>query len=157
MNNIDEMEEIIMKLSPAERAQLLQKIIQHMGESFPNIESDPGICGGEPRIISYVPARCFYPEPEVDSAILRVDLYPKPAVAVADINGFFELVRAGFSASRKQIANSLAQGLGVSKAEVLSLLEEAHIVPRRRAETLSLDEWAQVWQVFTQVNERAHS
>jgi len=112
---------------------------------------------GEPRIISYVPARCFYPEPEVDSAILRVDLYPKPAVAVADINGFFELVRAGFSASRKQIANSLAQGLGVSKAEVLSLLEEAHIVPRRRAETLSLDEWAQVWQVFTEVNERAHS
>ena len=51
MNNIDEMEEIIMKLSPAERAQLLQKIIQHLGESFPNIECDPNICGGEPRII----------------------------------------------------------------------------------------------------------
>ena len=51
MNDIDEMEEIIMKLSPAERAQLLQKIIQHLGESFPNIESNPDICGGEPRII----------------------------------------------------------------------------------------------------------
>jgi len=101
---------------------------------------------GEPRIISYVPAQCFYPAPEVDSAILRVDLYPQPAVAV-DERSFFELVRAGFSASRKQIVNSLAQGLGLPKAEVLSLLGEAGISPSRRAETLTLDEWAKLWQV----------
>jgi len=106
---------------------------------------------GEPRIVSYVPARCFYPAPEVDSAILRVKLYPQPAVAVADKESFFGLVRAGFSASRKQIANSLAQGLGLSKAEVLPLLEKASIVPQRRAETLTLEEWAQLWQVFTRV------
>jgi len=103
---------------------------------------------GKPRIISHVPARCFYPAPEVDSAILRVDLYPKPVVAVTDTKSFFELVRAGFSASRKQIVNSLAQGLELSKAEVLPLLGKAHIVPQRRAETLSLDEWAQLWQVI---------
>ena len=103
---------------------------------------------GKPRIISYVPARCFYPAPKVDSAILRVDLYPKPAVAVTDEKSFFELVRAGFSAPRKQMGNSLAQGLELSKAEVLSFLEKAHIVPQRRAETLSLDEWAQLWQVI---------
>jgi 16S rRNA (adenine1518-N6/adenine1519-N6)-dimethyltransferase len=104
---------------------------------------------GEPRIISYVPAHCFYPAPEVDSAILRVDLYPQPAVAVTDESGFFELVRAGCVASRKQIGNSLAQGLGLSKTEVLSLLKEASIVPQRRAETLTLDEWARLWQVFS--------
>jgi len=104
---------------------------------------------GEPGIISYVPARCFYPAPEVDSAILRVKLYPQPAVAVTDKESFFGLVRAGFSASRKQLANSLAQGLGIPKAEVLPLLEKASIVPQRRAETLTLDEWAQLWQVFT--------
>jgi 16S rRNA (adenine1518-N6/adenine1519-N6)-dimethyltransferase len=103
---------------------------------------------GEPSVISQVPARCFYPPPEVDSAILRVDLYPKPAVAVTDESSFFELVRAGFSASRKQIANSLAQGLKISKTDVLSLLDKADIVPQRRAETLSLDEWAQLWQVI---------
>jgi 16S rRNA (adenine1518-N6/adenine1519-N6)-dimethyltransferase len=103
---------------------------------------------GKPEITSHVPARCFYPAPEVDSAILRVDLYPKPAVAVTDEKSFFGLVRAGFSASRKQIVNSLAQGLKLSKAEVLSLLEKARIVPQRRAETLSLDEWAQLWQVI---------
>ncbi len=102
---------------------------------------------GEPRIISYVPARCFYPPPEVDSAILRVALYPQPAAAVTDTGSFFELVRAGFSASRKQIGNSLAQGLQLPKTEVLSLLEKAGIVPQRRAETLSLDEWARLWQI----------
>jgi len=104
---------------------------------------------GEPGIISYVPAHCFYPAPEVDSAILRVDLYPQPVVAVTDENSFFELVRAGFAASRKQIGNSLAQGLGKPKAEVLSLLAEASIVPQRRAETLTLEEWARLWRVFT--------
>jgi len=108
---------------------------------------------GEPTIISYIPAQCFYPVPEVDSAILRVSLYPQPAVAVADEKSFFELVRAGFTASRKQIGNSLTQGLRLSKAEVLSLLEKAGIVPQRRAETLTLDEWAQLWQVFTQRNQ----
>ncbi len=105
---------------------------------------------GKPRIISYVPAECFYPVPEVDSAILRVELYSQPVVAVTDEKSFFELVRAGFSASRKQIVNSLAHGLGLPKAEVLPLLEKAGIVPQRRAETLTLDEWARLWQVFTQ-------
>jgi len=108
---------------------------------------------GEPRIISYVPAQCFYPAPEVDSAILRIDLYPQPTVAV-DEAGFFKLVRGGFTAPRKQIANSLAQGLGLPKAEVLPLLETANIVPQRRAETLTLGEWAQLWRAFTRLGQK---
>jgi len=108
---------------------------------------------GKPRIVSYVPAHSFYPAPEVDSAILRIDLYPQPAVAVTDVRGFFELVRAGFTASRKQIANSLAQGTGLPKTEALALLERADIVPQRRAETLTLEEWAQLWRVFVRARE----
>ncbi len=103
---------------------------------------------GQPAIIDYVPARCFYPPPEVDSAILRIDLYPQPAVAVADEKGFFELVRAGFTASRKQIVNSLAQGLDMPKTEALSLLAKASIISQRRAETLTLEEWGVLWRVF---------
>ena len=106
---------------------------------------------GEPTIISYVPARCFYPAPEVDSAILKINLYSQPPVEVTDKESFFELVRAGFTASRKQIGNSLAQGLELPKAECLSLLGKASIVPQRRAETLTLGEWARLWQVFTRV------
>jgi len=108
---------------------------------------------GQPRIVSYVPARCFYPAPEVDSAILRIDLYPQPVVEVADVSSFFKLAGAGFTAPRKQIVNSLVQGLEISKADVLSLLGEADIQPRRRAETLALEEWARLWRVFTRVEE----
>ena len=108
---------------------------------------------GEPVIVSYVPARCFYPAPEVGSAILKVTLYPQPVVAADEREGFFGLVRAGFCASRKQLVNSLAQGLGLPKARVLPLLEKAGIIPQRRAETLTLTEWAQLWQVFKQVKD----
>jgi len=108
---------------------------------------------GKPRIVSYVPAQSFYPAPEVDSAILRIDLYPQPVVAVTDEKGFFELVRAGFTASRKQIVNSLVQGSGLPKTEVLALLGRADIMPQRRAETLTLEEWAQLWRAFSQARE----
>ncbi len=108
---------------------------------------------GAPAIIAYVPAQCFYPAPRVDSAILKIELYSQPPVEVTDKQGFFRMVRAGFSAPRKQIANSLAQGLDLPKAQCLSLLGKTSIVPQRRAETLTLDEWAKLWQVFTQVNE----
>lgn len=109
---------------------------------------------GEPTIVGYVPAQCFYPAPEVDSAILRVKVYPEPVVPV-DNKSFFELVRAGFTASRKQLGNSLAQGLGLPKTEVLSLLEAANILPQRRAETLTIDEWARLWQVCTRAGKLA--
>jgi len=103
---------------------------------------------GQPEIVDYVPAGCFYPAPEVDSAVLKVTPYPQPAVDIDDTEGFFTMVRAGFSAARKQIGNSLAQGLGVSKDEALVLLSVAGISPLRRAETLTLEEWAQLWRVF---------
>ncbi len=108
---------------------------------------------GEPAIIGYVPAQCFYPAPEIDSAILKIKLYSQPPVEVTDKESFFKVVRASFSAPRKQIGNSLAQGLELPKAECLSLLGKTSIVPQRRAETLTLDEWAKLWQVFTRVNE----
>jgi len=105
---------------------------------------------GRPTIIGKVPANSFYPAPEVDSAILRIDLYPKPGGAVDDTEGFFGTVRAGFASPRKQLANSLAQGLGWPKADVLSVLAEASIAPQRRAETLTLEEWAQLRQAYAQ-------
>ncbi len=108
---------------------------------------------GKPEIAGCVPARCFYPVPEVDSAILKVRVYPEPPLAVSDEAGFFRLVRAGFAAARKQLANSLSQGLNVPKADVLSLLEEAGITSTRRAETLTLEEWAELWRVFTQTKD----
>jgi len=106
---------------------------------------------GKPSIVARVPAGAFYPAPEVDSAVVKIEVYPRPPVAVDDTEGFFRLVRAGFTAARKQVANSLSQGLGLNKLEVLKLLEKAGIDPQRRAETFTLEEWAKLWRVYTQV------
>jgi 16S rRNA (adenine1518-N6/adenine1519-N6)-dimethyltransferase len=106
---------------------------------------------GKPSIVTLVPAGAFYPAPEVDSAIVKIDVYRQPPVAVDNVEGFFKLVRAGFTAARKQVANSLSQGLGLPKSDVLDLLEKTGIDPQRRAETFTLEEWARLWRVFTEV------
>jgi 16S rRNA (adenine1518-N6/adenine1519-N6)-dimethyltransferase len=103
---------------------------------------------GKPTIVSKVSSNCFYPAPNVDSAILKIAVYPRPKVQTGDITGFFDIVRAGFSANRKQLPNSLANGLKVPKNDILPLLERAGIDPQRRAETLTIDEWGILYKVF---------
>ena len=100
------------------------------------------------RIIARVSACSFYPQPKVDSVILRFDVLPEPAVKVDDTNGFFEVVKSGFSLPRKQLHNSLAHGLGMKPAELAPLLGKANIDPKRRAETLSLEEWAKLYKAL---------
>ncbi len=95
---------------------------------------------GEPKITAKVPARAFYPAPKVDSAVLKIDVHPEPKVK-ADLKEFFRIVKAGFSANRKQLVNSLAHGLDLPKTEILPLLARSGIDPKRRAETLTIAEW----------------
>ena len=134
-------------LKPSLMVVMVQK---EVGQSIAAAPGDMSILGisvqlyGKPTVVDYVPAQSFYPQPKVDSAIVRIDVYPNPAVDVADIEGFFEIVKAGFSAPRKQIRNSLALGLQLTSAEVVELLEQAGITPQRRPETLSLEEWARL-------------
>lgn len=94
-----------------------------------------------PRIVQRVPAGAFYPAPKVDSAVLRLDVRPQPAVTAVGPETFFGVVRAGFGQKRKQLVNSLSAGLGLPKTVVQTALHQSHIDPKRRAETLSLDEW----------------
>jgi len=103
---------------------------------------------GKPTIVGKVSAQCFYPAPNVDSAILKIAVYPRPKIQTGDITGFFDIVRAGFSANRKQLPNSLANGLKVPKSDILPLLEKAGIDPQRRAETLTIDEWGVLYNMF---------
>jgi 16S rRNA (adenine1518-N6/adenine1519-N6)-dimethyltransferase len=138
-------------LKPSLMVVMVQK---EVGQSIVAAPGDMSILGisvqlyGKPTIVDYVPAQSFYPQPKVDSAIVRIDVYPRPTIEVESIAGFFEIVKAGFSAPRKQIRNSLALGLQVTSAEVVKLLEEAGIAPQRRPETLSLDDWAKLHRAF---------
>jgi 16S rRNA (adenine1518-N6/adenine1519-N6)-dimethyltransferase len=97
---------------------------------------------GLPHIALRLNPAAFWPRPDVDSAVVRIDVYAEPPVEVPDESLFFRVVRAGFGQKRKQLRNSLGAGLQIDKTQAGALLEQAGIDPRRRAETLSLDEWA---------------
>ncbi len=94
-----------------------------------------------PQVLHTVPAGAFLPRPKVDSALLRLDLRPQPAVPDVDPAHFFRIARAGFGQRRKQLRNSLSAGLSSPKEDANRWLRAAGIDPSRRAETLSLQEW----------------
>ncbi len=96
------------------------------------------------RIVARLPAGAFYPRPEVDSAVVLLDVLPSPAVPVADVHQFFRMVKAGFSQKRKQLRNSLGAGLHLGNLQVDALLAQAGISAQRRAETLTIEEWGRL-------------
>jgi 16S rRNA (adenine1518-N6/adenine1519-N6)-dimethyltransferase len=97
---------------------------------------------GEPRIVGNIPARAFYPKPDVDSAIVRIDLFSNSPFADSDATDqFFSIVKAGFSQKRKKLKNALASGLKIKMEEVEEMLSSAGIDSNRRAETLTVEEW----------------
>lgn len=98
----------------------------------------------QPQIVHQVPATAFYPRPKVDSAVLRLEVFPQPVVTAVAPEIFFRVVRAGFSQKRKQLLNTISAGLHLSKDEATAALDRAGIDPKRRAETLSLAEWGQL-------------
>jgi 16S rRNA (adenine1518-N6/adenine1519-N6)-dimethyltransferase len=99
---------------------------------------------GNPRTAAFIPAGSFYPPPTVDSAVVRIDIYPEPVITRSLLNIFFRLAKAGFSQKRKTLRNALSGGMAWKPAETGRFLEEAGIDPMRRAETLSLDEWGRL-------------
>lgn len=100
---------------------------------------------GQAQIVDAIKAGAFWPRPAVDSAVVRIDLSGTQMNADdADFEAaFFRLVRAGFSQKRKQLQKNLRQ-LGLDKQAIGEILEKVGVDGRRRAETLTLDEWRQL-------------
>ncbi len=99
---------------------------------------------GKADIPMIIPASAFYPEPKVDSAVVRIELYDEPLISPEEIDDFFELAKAGFGQKRKTLRNALSSNLHLGSAEAEALLLKAGIDPMRRAETLSIPEWKQL-------------
>jgi 16S rRNA (adenine1518-N6/adenine1519-N6)-dimethyltransferase len=100
------------------------------------------------RILRTIAPGAFHPRPQVESAVVRLDVREHPAVDVADMSRFFQLVHAGFGERRKQLRNSIARGLGLNPQAAFSLLTQSHIDPIRRAETLTLEEWGTLYRAW---------
>lgn len=103
---------------------------------------------GQPHLVSKLSNGVFWPRPDVSSAILRIDTFPEPAVETAEEKLFFRVVKAGFSQKRKQLKNSISGGLQLKSKVAAALLEEAGVDPKRRAETLTMDEWGELAVVY---------
>jgi 16S rRNA (adenine1518-N6/adenine1519-N6)-dimethyltransferase len=96
---------------------------------------------GQPNIVARIPSESFYPPPQVDSAVVRVDRFAAPRIPPELLSTFFSLAKAGFSQKRKTLRNALAAGLHWAPSAAAELLLSAGIDPQRRAETVSLEEW----------------
>ncbi len=96
---------------------------------------------GKPRIVGQILAGAFYPPPDVDSSIVKIEIYPQPVIPFAQLETFFELARAAFGQKRKMVRNSISSGMHWPPEQTTILLEKAGIDPRRRAETIHLSEW----------------
>jgi 16S rRNA (adenine1518-N6/adenine1519-N6)-dimethyltransferase len=101
---------------------------------------------GRSQIAMHLKPAAFWPRPDVESAVVRIDVYGAPPVDVPGESGFFRVVRAGFGQKRKQLRNALSAGLHLDKRQIDDLLTASGIDPTRRAETLSLSEWAALTQ-----------
>ena len=96
-----------------------------------------------PRVLFPVSRGSFLPAPEVDSAVIRLDVREAPAVD-APPEAFFRVVKAAFSMRRKTLLNCLSGGLSLPKAEAAALLERAGVPAGARAEQLSMEQFAAV-------------
>jgi len=106
---------------------------------------------GKPSLETRIPAGAFYPSPKVDSAVIKIDLHPEPLLPREQREKFFQLVKAGFLHRRKTLRNSLSKGMAWSPQQAAELLESVGIDPRRRAETLSIQEWIQLTSAYDKI------
>ena len=99
----------------------------------------------KPKIISYVPKKCFKPKPKVDGAIIKIVPRKRKKKSKKRINyndnDFFKIIKAGFSHPRKKLANNLSGELKLNKQKIVLLLSEQGIGPNQRAETLDIESW----------------
>ncbi|MFN8433914.1 MAG: 16S rRNA (adenine(1518)-N(6)/adenine(1519)-N(6))-dimethyltransferase RsmA [Anaerolineales bacterium] len=109
---------------------------------------------GSPSIQAKIPAGAFHPVPNVDSAILRIDIYDQPLISEEMLSTFFKLIKAGFSQKRKTLRNSLSSGLHIKPQDAETLLSKANVDPMRRAETLSISEWKGLCEIMAQQNSK---
>jgi 16S rRNA (adenine1518-N6/adenine1519-N6)-dimethyltransferase len=93
----------------------------------------------QPKIISYVSKKSFWPQPQVDSAIIKITQIQKPKAINPE--RFFQVVKAGFSSPRKQLANNLSQKLNLSREQIKKALTQCGLPPQIRAENLRVEDW----------------
>ncbi|MFH1207190.1 MAG: 16S rRNA (adenine(1518)-N(6)/adenine(1519)-N(6))-dimethyltransferase RsmA [Patescibacteria group bacterium] len=117
---------------------------------------------GEPNIVAPVNRKCFWPEPDVDSAILKIDHIGEDADGVLKKLGpdglpkLWQIAKIGFSARRKQLHNNIASGLRLPDQKVREILENNGLNPRARAQELSVVDWVGLARIFKKMGQSSN-
>lgn len=152
---------IIMKLLE-EKLPITSLTVMVQKEAAERICAKPGTrqCGAvsiavsyysEPEILFNVSRGSFMPPPNVDSAVIKLNIRKEPLVNVIDEKFFFSIVKAAFSKRRKNIVNSLYSGLSISKESVITALNQCNIDVNSRAEQLSIEQFANISNSLIQI------
>lgn len=97
-----------------------------------------------PQIVLTVPASCFMPRPNVDSAVIKLTCHHKPPVSVKNEKFMFDIIRASFNQRRKTMTNSVVNAnLGITKEQLLTALQQCSLKSTVRGEALTLQQFAQ--------------
>lgn len=103
-----------------------------------------------PRLIRTVPPDCFWPPPDVDSAMIHLDAIGtaeqnyRAALEPLNISDCLRIVKIGFSSRRKQLHNNLSAGLRIPTEAAKSILKRCRIQPAVRAQELTIEEWVKI-------------
>lgn len=102
----------------------------------------------QPKIISYISKKSFWPSPKVDSAILKMSVLKQPENSVFN-QQFFKIVKAGFAHPRKQLINNLASVLKINREKTRDWLLKNNLRPTQRAQTLTIRDWVKLTKSFS--------
>lgn len=98
-----------------------------------------------PQILLTVPASCFMPRPNVDSAVIKLTCHKKPPVYVENEKLMFDIIKASFNQRRKTMTNSVGNAnLGITKEQLFTALNQCSLAPTVRGEALTLQQFAQL-------------
>jgi 16S rRNA (adenine1518-N6/adenine1519-N6)-dimethyltransferase len=103
---------------------------------------------GKPTIVSMVSKNSFFPAPKVDSAILKIEMYPEPLIK--DLDTFFKLIKRAFLQRRKTLLNSLGNGFQLSREQTAEILKKAGIAENQRPQALSIQEWENLGKILSE-------
>ncbi len=110
-----------------------------------------------PSVVMQVHPHSFVPQPEVDSSVVRLDIYKTPPVDLMDKDLFFKVVKASFGQRRKTLVNALnnAGYLGLDKEKITEFLKKTGIEQKQRGETLSIHQFAQLSNLIYELRHRS--
>jgi 16S rRNA (adenine1518-N6/adenine1519-N6)-dimethyltransferase len=107
---------------------------------------------GKPSIACHVSKNSFFPQPKVDSSILKIQTYPNPKINNIPI--FFQLIKAAFHQRRKTLSNSFQNGLQLGPEKTKKIFDLSGIEPTKRPQNISLEEWNALCQAYEKIEKR---